>query len=212
MLIDDGLVQHIGDPGRSAALPAAELRTGQSEDHEATHEGSGEVRLLDAWMRTPPSPPDQRRTRGKVRLRVELEAMRDLPGLAAGFSLANADGIGIFDFGVTVTRVTARRARRRKSASRSAPGREPPQPGRYFVHLGVKRATRRVPLHQQRYRVRVFGATRTRADRLPPPRDRAVVESGRNERAVEPVDRAARGAWALCPRRWANGAFSICSG
>ena len=35
----------------------------------------------------------------KIRLRVELEILRDIPGLGVGFIIANADGVGVFRFG-----------------------------------------------------------------------------------------------------------------
>jgi ABC-2 type transport system ATP-binding protein len=143
MLIDDGLVQHIGDPGEVGRhYLQLNFERGSPEDHEATHEGSGEVRLLDAWIE------DAAGTRltnvehaTKFRLRVELEAMRDLPGLAAGFSLANADGVGIFDFGVTVTKSNGSgELAAGERIQVSAEVENLLNPGRYFVHLGVNRA------------------------------------------------------------------------
>ena len=143
MLIDDGSIQHIGDP---AAVGRHYLQLnferGSPEDHEATREGSDEVRLLGAWIEDADGARLTNVEHGtKLRLRVELEAMRDLPGLGVGFSIANADGIAVFDSGITVSRgdgSTELAAGERIAVSAEVENLL--NPGRYFVHCGVNRA------------------------------------------------------------------------
>ena len=58
----------------------------------------------------------------EIRLRVELEIVRDVPGLGVGFIVANADGVGVFQFGTGIEQ--GRRIGARwppANASRSAP-------------------------------------------------------------------------------------------
>lgn len=76
---------------------------------------------------------------GQIRLRVEVEILRESSGVNVGFIIANADGLGLFQFGTPVRigdddvidageRVTVR-----------ADLENPLAPGRYFVHCGVQR-------------------------------------------------------------------------
>jgi ABC-type polysaccharide/polyol phosphate transport system ATPase subunit len=143
MLIDDGVVQHIGDPAEVGRhYLQLNFERGSPEDHEATREESGEVRLLDAWIEDTDGTRLTNVEHGtRFRLRVELEAMRDLPGLGAGFSIANADGIGVFDFGIAVTKgdgSTELAAGERVAVSAEVENLL--NPGRYFVHCGINRA------------------------------------------------------------------------
>ncbi len=141
MLIDDGKIQHLGDPAEVGRhYLQLNFERGSPDDHAATQQGGGEVRLLDAWVEDAEG---ERQTNvehaTKFRLRVELEATRDLPGIGVGFSIANADGIGIFDFGAPVMNgeTTALTAGQRVTVRAEVENLL--NPGRYFVHCGVNR-------------------------------------------------------------------------
>jgi ABC-2 type transport system ATP-binding protein len=151
MLIDDGQINYIGDP---AEVGRRYLRL----NFEREVEGKGtprsgaseELRLLDAGLEDAESKQEPSVEQGdKIRLRFELEALEDLPGLGVGYSLANADGINVFQSGSHL---------RRADGSTAIAAGEKVQfrlelenllvPGRYFVHLGINRiAEKRVSLY-----------------------------------------------------------------
>jgi ABC-2 type transport system ATP-binding protein len=142
MLIDGGKIQHLGDPGEVGRhYLQLNFERGSPEDHEATREGGGEVRLLDAWMEDTDGVRLTNVEHGaKFRLRIDLEATRDQPGLGAGFSIANANGIGVFDFGVRVEKGDGSTALvEGERIAVSAEVENLLNPGRYFVHCGINR-------------------------------------------------------------------------
>jgi ABC-type polysaccharide/polyol phosphate transport system ATPase subunit len=141
MLIDEGHIQHLGDP---AEVGRRYLRLNferESEGGGAAPEASDEVRLLDAWIEDAGGTRLTNLEHGQqIRLRVELEVLRDLPGLGVGFILANADGIGVFQFGTDVEQADGSSAL--VAGERVKVGAEVENllvPGRYFVHCGVNR-------------------------------------------------------------------------
>jgi ABC-type polysaccharide/polyol phosphate transport system ATPase subunit len=143
MLIDDGKIQHLGDPGEVGRhYLQLNFERGSPTDHEATQGGGDEVRLVEAWIE------DGDGTRltnvehgAKFRLRIELEALRDQPGLGAGFSIANANGVGVFDFGITVEKEDgSTELAKGERIAVSAEVENLLNPGRYFVHCGINRA------------------------------------------------------------------------
>jgi ABC-type polysaccharide/polyol phosphate transport system ATPase subunit len=142
MLIDDGHIQHIGDPGD---VGRHYLQLNFEEASEAgpapTSGPADQVRLLDAWIE------DEKGERvanveggEKIRLRVELEATGSVAGAGMGFIIANADGVNVCEFGGPIaedgsfatlrsgTRITVRAEVENLLTQ-----------GRYFVHCGVNR-------------------------------------------------------------------------
>ncbi len=142
MLIDGGLIQHIGDP---AEIGRQYLRTNFDKGSELgtgdAAQASDEVRLLDTWIEGRDGERLTNLEHGDpIRLRVELETKRDLPGLDVGFIMANADGLGVFQFGAPVENADGSRplaAGRRVRVD--AEIENPLAPGRYFIHCGVNR-------------------------------------------------------------------------
>ncbi|HEX5984218.1 MAG TPA: ABC transporter ATP-binding protein, partial [Solirubrobacterales bacterium] len=106
MLINGGKISYIGDP---AEVGRRYLRL--NFEHEIEGKGtpvsgaSEDVRLLDAWLEDPDGKREANVEHGeKIQLRFELEALRDLPGIGAGYSVENADGINVFQSGSMVRR------------------------------------------------------------------------------------------------------------
>jgi ABC-type polysaccharide/polyol phosphate transport system ATPase subunit len=151
MLISDGVITHLGDP---AAVGREYLRL----NFEAPHEGERGAGTADAATAEPEESDDLRMLSaglvdddggrlenveygGRLCLRVELEAKRDLPGVDVGFLISNAENIGVLNFGLPVKegegardiaageRVTVRATVDNRLAD-----------GRYFVHCGINRA------------------------------------------------------------------------
>jgi ABC-type polysaccharide/polyol phosphate transport system ATPase subunit len=141
MLINEGKIQHLGDPdevGRQylrlnfekAADPAA----------LAAAQGSEEVRLLAAWIEDEEGTHQKNCEHGDtLRLRVKLEVLRNTPGLAVSFILADADGVAVFQFGTPVEDENGDSLEIEAGAEVTvrAEIENLLLPGRYFVHCGV---------------------------------------------------------------------------
>jgi ABC-type polysaccharide/polyol phosphate transport system ATPase subunit len=146
MLIDSGRIQHLGDP---AEVGRRYLRLNFEGDGEKGTAGatpeSEEVRLLDAWIEDADRSRLTNLEHGEpIRLRVQLEAKRDMDGIGMGFILANADGVGVFQFGVGVAHPddsTELAAGDRVEVSAEIENLL--APGHYFVHAGVNRVNGR---------------------------------------------------------------------
>jgi ABC-type polysaccharide/polyol phosphate transport system ATPase subunit len=142
MLIDGGRIQHLGEPAEvGRRYLRMNFERGSETGAEPTAEASDEVRLLDAWIEDADGARLTNVEHGReIRLRVELEVRRDVPGIGLGFILANADGVGVFQFGAGVVRddgSTALTAGKRVMVSAAVENLL--APGRYFVHCGVNR-------------------------------------------------------------------------
>ncbi len=140
MLIDDGKIRQIGEPAETGReYLRLNFEQGVDTDGGVPTKVDG-ARLLDAWIE---GDDGERVTTiehgGQIRLRVEVEILRESSGVNVGFIIANADGLGLFQFGTPVRigdddvidageRVTVR-----------ADLENPLAPGRYFVHCGVQR-------------------------------------------------------------------------
>jgi ABC-type polysaccharide/polyol phosphate transport system ATPase subunit len=143
MLIDGGKIQHLGDPGDvGRQYLQLNFEKGTEEGASPTSGPADEVRMVDAWLE------DAQGARvanlqgdEEIRIRVELEAKREIPGVGVGFILSNADGVGVCQFGAGVD-----------EDGKSAPLRPGDRvtiradvenfltQGHYFVHCGVNRA------------------------------------------------------------------------
>jgi ABC-type polysaccharide/polyol phosphate transport system ATPase subunit len=142
MLVDGGQIQHMGDPDEvGRRYLRLNCERGSATEASPPAQGSDEVRLLDAWIEDADGTRLTNLEHGKpIRLRVRLEALRDTKGIGMGFILANADGVGVFQFGVGVARddgsteLTAG-----EIVQVSADLENPLSPGRYFIHSGVNR-------------------------------------------------------------------------
>ncbi|HSS31975.1 MAG TPA: ATP-binding cassette domain-containing protein [Solirubrobacterales bacterium] len=140
MLIDGGKVQHIGDPeeiGREYLRLNFERAAGPAALKAA--QGSNDVQMLDAWIEDDAGERITNSEQGeKLRLRVRLEILRDLPPIGVGFILTDADGVAVSQFGGAIgdesgpvdlaagTEVTF-----------SAEVENLLVRGRYFVHCGI---------------------------------------------------------------------------
>jgi ABC-type polysaccharide/polyol phosphate transport system ATPase subunit len=143
MLINGGRIQHIGDP---AEVGRRYLRLNFEKEREAgggaAPEASEAVRMLDAWLEGEGGERLTNLEHGRqIRLRVELEILDDTPGLGVGFIVANADGVGVFQFGGEIIKSPGKieltagdRVTVRADIENLL------TPGRYTVHCGVNKA------------------------------------------------------------------------
>ncbi len=141
MLINQGQIEYLGDPEEVGRRYLRLNFERGGERGNAPAQDSEEIRLLDAWVEDA----DGKRVENieherEMRLRVELECLRDLAGIGVGFIVANADEIGVSQFGTEVAR--------EDDSSELLAGELVEivvdidnllAPGRYFVHVGVNR-------------------------------------------------------------------------
>jgi ABC-type polysaccharide/polyol phosphate transport system ATPase subunit len=142
MLIHDGTIQAIGDP---AEIGREYLRLNFEQGADTTDSStpweSEEIRLID--IRAESSDGEAQTTfelSQEIVLETELEVRQELKSVSVGFVLANADGLGIFQFAVPVEGEGAERlvAAGRRIAVRVRLD-NTLAAGRYFVHCGVSR-------------------------------------------------------------------------
>jgi ABC-type polysaccharide/polyol phosphate transport system ATPase subunit len=142
MLIDGGHVQHLGDPAEvGRRYLQLNFERGSPEDNAIAQQGSDEVRMLDARIEDPDGNHLTNLEYGsEIRLRLELEALRDLDGIGVGLSIVNADGVGVVQFGTGVEReYGVPRLAVGDRVKVEAEVQNLLVPGRYFVHCGVNR-------------------------------------------------------------------------
>ncbi|HEV7615624.1 MAG TPA: ABC transporter ATP-binding protein [Solirubrobacterales bacterium] len=153
MLIDGGKIRQIGDP---AAVGRRYLKL-NFERGSDTADGSvstdaDAVRILDAHAENPAGATATTFEHGEpIRLRLKLDVLEDLPGISAGFIIANADGVGVSQFDAFLKAdeyYNPMPLRRGQRVEINCELKNPLTAGRYHVHLGINQAqTPRVLLY-----------------------------------------------------------------
>jgi ABC-2 type transport system ATP-binding protein len=140
MLINDGLISQIGDPAETGReYMKLNFERGVATGGGRSGDEDAGARLLDCRLE---SGGGERLTTiehgEEIRLRAEVEVQRDADGLRVGFVIANADGLGLFEFGTPVTGPDgAERIAPGQRVAVSAELQNPLAPGRYVVHCGI---------------------------------------------------------------------------
>ncbi|MBS1846358.1 MAG: ABC transporter ATP-binding protein [Actinobacteria bacterium] len=145
MLISDGEIKYLGEPteaGRRYLKLNFAAETGDSNDEEANQEeevDSGEgarltsMRILDV---------DGNETSTvemgePIRVEAEIELLQDAPGLHAGFVLANADDVSMFELSVPIHSADGNNIKG-NTVLVTATVANPLAPGRHFFHCGLQ--------------------------------------------------------------------------
>jgi ABC-2 type transport system ATP-binding protein len=182
LLIDSGKILHAGDPAEVGRhYLRLNFERGSDASGQPASRASDEVRLLDAWIEGEDGARLTNLGHGEpIRLRVSLEAMRDLPGIGLGFILANADGVGVFQFGAGVSKNGSSPLSAGDRIEVSVEVENLLAPGRYFIHTGVNRVGGGVLLyvHNSVDFVVYGGEAQSRGIVALPYSPRAVVEAG----------------------------------
>jgi ABC-type polysaccharide/polyol phosphate transport system ATPase subunit len=180
MLLSDGQIQHIGEPaetGREYMKLNFEGGVGIGGG-KAEAEADG-ARLLSLRLEDEAGEELTTLERGEpVRLRLELELLREVPGLNVGFVIGNADGLGLFEFGTPVTAedddlVAGKRVVVTATVQNAL------ATGRHFVHCGVQ-STNGISIYvHNALSFVVYGAQQTRGIIAPQHEIEAAVEEAR---------------------------------
>jgi ABC-type polysaccharide/polyol phosphate transport system ATPase subunit len=144
MLLNDGRIVQIGDPGEVARRYLRlnfERHLDQAEAGDGAGQGTGDIRLLDVWLEDADGARITNVEQGKsIRVRALLEARRALPDPQFGFIIANADDVHVHEFlapladpGRTEMLVPGQRVKVSVDVDNAL------SPGRYYLHHGVAR-------------------------------------------------------------------------
>jgi ABC-2 type transport system ATP-binding protein len=142
MLIDAGKIRHLGDPGEVGRhYLQLNFEKGSEGAAAPTSGPSDQVRMVDAWLEDSAGKRVANLQGGeRIRMRIELEAREEMPGVGVGFIVSNADGVGVFQFGTGVEEggeMAALRPGDRVTVSAEVENLL--TQGHYFVHCGVNR-------------------------------------------------------------------------
>jgi ABC-2 type transport system ATP-binding protein len=142
MLISDGEIQHVGAPaeiGREYLKLnfASETAVPVEAPEEQSEEGEG-ARLLSCILENRTGEETTTVELGEAfRVRAEIELLRKPPGLHAGFIIANADDVSLFEISVPVTSEDGYDIKGDRVVV-TATAENPLATGRYFIHIGVQ--------------------------------------------------------------------------
>jgi ABC-type polysaccharide/polyol phosphate transport system ATPase subunit len=142
MLISDGRIQTIGDPGEVGRDYLRLNFESEGSAEAVPHEQTDDVRIVSLALRDERGETISTIEHGQqIRLRLELEALRDLPGIDVGFLVANADRVDVLNFGIPVgEKQHARAVAEGGRVTVEARVENRLAAGRYFVHCGIYRA------------------------------------------------------------------------
>ena len=153
MLIDGGKIRQIGDPAEvGRRYLKLNFEHGSETGDGSVSTDTESVRIVDAHAEDAGGTTATTFEHGDpIRLRLELEVLRDLPGITVGFIVANADGIGVSQFDVFVKAdeyYTPIELSVGERVHVSCELENPLTAGRYHVHCGINQAqTARVLLY-----------------------------------------------------------------
>jgi len=141
MLIDGGHIRQIGDPAETGReYLKLNFERGVETGDATSGPGADGARLLDCWLEDAAGERTTTLEHGEeIHLRAEIEVEREATGLGVGFVIANADGLGLFEFGTQVkaadgSDVVPAGTRTLVKAQLE----NPLAPGRHFVHCGAQ--------------------------------------------------------------------------
>jgi ABC-type polysaccharide/polyol phosphate transport system ATPase subunit len=142
MLVSAGRIRYIGAPDEVGRRYLQLNFESDESSAAAPQQTSEEVRMLDAWIEDAEGNRLDNLEHGReLRLRLDLEILRDSPGLVIGFIIANADEVGIFQFGTALKNASGgSELRAGERVKVSAEIENLLVQGRYFVHCAVNRA------------------------------------------------------------------------
>jgi ABC-2 type transport system ATP-binding protein len=138
MLIADGEIQHVGDPGE-VGREYLRLNFEGGDAAAKLTSGTKDLRLDGLWLENPAGERVENLESGEdIVIRGEVEVLRDAPGVRVGFTLIDENGHGVFQFGTG----TDEDGPPLQAGTRVAVNSRVENlltPGRYFLHFGAQR-------------------------------------------------------------------------
>jgi ABC-2 type transport system ATP-binding protein len=142
MLVAEGQIRQIGDPAETGReYMKLNFEKGvETSGETASLSGADGARLVECRLEDGDGAKVTAIEQGqRIRLRAEMELERDAAGVTVGFVIANADGLGLFEFGVEVENPDgSSELRAGQRVSVAAEIENPLASGRHFVHCGVQ--------------------------------------------------------------------------
>jgi len=142
MLLNDGHVEHVGDPGETGREYlklnfSGEPAEPEVEVEESPDEGEG-ARLVACSVNDPAGNQTTTLELGEtIRVQVEIELLSQPPGLHVGIVVANSDDVSLFEVGVPVRSEDGYELKGNRvivnASIENFLG-----PGRHFIHIGVQ--------------------------------------------------------------------------
>jgi len=177
MLLSEGNVTHLGEPAETGR-EYMKLNFARSAGNGRTKAQAGTegARLITCKIENDAGEELTTLERGEpIHFRVELELLQEVPGLHVGFVIANADGLGLFEFGTPVSAedgelISGKRVIVTSTVQNSLAA------GRHFVHCGVQSANGISIYVQNAISFVIFGAQQTRGIISPAHKIEALVE------------------------------------
>jgi ABC-type polysaccharide/polyol phosphate transport system ATPase subunit len=143
MLLDNGGIVQIGDPGEVARrYLRLNFERGLDRPEGDAGDAGGDIRVLDIWLEDPDGKRITNVAQGEeIRVRALLEARAELPEPQFGFTIANADDAYVHQFGARLDDVGETRGLKAgERVELSVDVENLLTPGRYFLHHGVLRS------------------------------------------------------------------------
>jgi ABC-2 type transport system ATP-binding protein len=141
MLIDGGKIRQIGDPAETGReYLKLNFERGVDTGHAAAEPGAEGARMIACELRDAAGVAVTTVEEGEpIRLHAEFELLNESHGVRAGFLIANADGLGLFEVQTALT--TSDGSDRLAAGERAVIDAELANPlasGRHFVHCGIQ--------------------------------------------------------------------------
>jgi ABC-2 type transport system ATP-binding protein len=141
MLLDDGRIEHIGDPAETGReylkLNFASEGSERAVESEPVVEGDEGATLLSCKVANQADADATLELGEPISVELEIELLREPPGLHVGIVIANADDVSMFELGVPVTSEDGYEIKGDRVKVK-ATIQNPLAPGRHFIHVGVQ--------------------------------------------------------------------------
>jgi ABC-type polysaccharide/polyol phosphate transport system ATPase subunit len=141
MLLNNGHITHIGDPGESGRAYmklnfAGELGKRPSGEEPVTEENEG-ARLVSCTVGRGDDEDATIALAEAIPIELEIELQRTVPGLHVGIVVANADDVSMFELSVPVTSDDGHDLKGDRVLVKASM-QNPLAPGRHFLHIAIQ--------------------------------------------------------------------------